>query len=954
MEKPHQQKIHTQFSSGTQASIKSKTSTVQRLVKIPNTGPQETRGSYRRCCSKVVGQRSNRNSTEHCRFLQPIFCGTQENARVEARAQSKEVQSLYERHKVQTSNHQRCQESHSAVRLGFFHRSLRRVHACTSVFRAQTVHAVCVEGNTVPIPSNSVRSLYGAQNLDNIDKTCHSSDKDKRLENNNFLGRHVMSREVKASGQNCKKVHSWSSEISWIQSKLRKVNAEGSTGVHLRGHSMEYKNNDNVNGNGQIAENQGDGTGHAGKCSNMQENHEIHGFSEFSSLRPPGGQEESKSHPKMLTGQLQQRQGLVQESASHTRSSESAEVLDTGETRTCANKTSNAPDSVGNRQYTPKLGVYHPRRGCSQTGICWRLVPESHGRTHQLQGTAVRSESTQNEPGRDPGQSYHSADRQHDSTGLSDKSRWHQVPQHVKFSMRDPRVNRQPGSRAGSILHFNHREPRGGLQVQENRDSNMDTVGQSVSENTVQIQSRDRPVCMQIGLQAPPVFYYRQEGQDGSRPGCIHPEMEFPDTLRISPAGFGSSDPQQVSTEGGKKRPGGAQTNVAGSTVLASAPVAPSSAQHAGRSAKTPKVQKRLGGFHGSRSQSSKVDQAAADPVDITRRVLRKQGFSAKVCERVALSTRKSTRTTYRQCWKEWIKFCQQHSLGFLTLYVNKLAKFVNFLFDKGWAWQTVKVHRSAICSILQPHKDKTAGSHTIIRKLMRHMFLERPPSRKVYTPWDVQILLEFLASWSPASTLTLKQLSFKTACLVALATAKRCADLALLHVSSSHMLLGKKNITFFPTFGSKTDRESHFLAPVKIEPYNEDRRLCPVFYLKLYLKKTAQFRNRPNTAGLFLSLNKYHIPVSGQTISRWVRDTIGQAGAHMSPGSLRSASVSIALTQGVALNLVIQAGDWSNTTTPNRHYFQVLVSQEQARHDAVQRAVLGFNSQGGGVAEDQ
>lgn len=62
-----------------------------------------------------------------------------------------------------------------------------------------------------------------------------------------------------------------------------------------------------------------------------------------------------------------------------------------------------------------------------------------------------------------------------------------------------------------------------------------------------------------------------------------------------------------------------------------------------------------------------------------------------------------------------------------------------------------------------------------------------------------------------------------------------------------------------------------------------------------------------------------------------------------MTPGSIRSATVSIALSMGVPLSAVMPAWVWASASTPIRHYFKVLVSEQQTREDSVQRAVLGF-----------
>ena len=100
-----------------------------------------------------------------------------------------------------------------------------------------------------------------------------------------------------------------------------------------------------------------------------------------------------------------------------------------------------------------------------------------------------------------------------------------------------------------------------------------------------------------------------------------------------------------------------------------------------------------------------------------------------------------------------------------------------------GLAWHTIGIYRSAISAFLEPHRIHKASNHPVISKLMHHFYLQHPPSRKRFDPWDVEHLLSLLESWAPASSLTTFKLAWKTATLLALVTAKRCSDLTLFFI---------------------------------------------------------------------------------------------------------------------------------------------------------------------------
>ena len=145
---------------------------------------------------------------------------------------------------------------------------------------------------------------------------------------------------------------------------------------------------------------------------------------------------------------------------------------------------------------------------------------------------------------------------------------------------------------------------------------------------------------------------------------------------------------------------------------------------------------------------------------------------------------------------------------------------------------------------------------------------------------------------------------------------------------------------------GGKTDCLGHLLPQVHIESHS-NVSLCPVFYLKAYLRHTESFRTKPDgshVTSLFLGNNRQHHPFCAKTISSWVRKVLSIAKAHMSPGSLHGVAASAALTAGVSLVSILQAGDWARVSTPARHYFSTYITTTDWHQDSEQHAVLGLS----------
>ena len=172
------------------------------------------------------------------------------------------------------------------------------------------------------------------------------------------------------------------------------------------------------------------------------------------------------------------------------------------------------------------------------------------------------------------------------------------------------------------------------------------------------------------------------------------------------------------------------------------------------------------------------------------------------------------------------------------------------------------------------------------------------------------------------------------------------CSDLTLLCIDNQHLFLQHNAAIFIPMSGGKTDHLGHLPPQVCIESHS-NVNLCPVFYLKAYLRCTESFRMKPDgshATSLFLGNNRQHRPVCAKTISSWVRKVLCVAKAHMSLGSLWGVAASAALVAGVSLVTILQAGDSTRVSTPARHYFSTYITTVDQHQDSMQCAMLSLS----------
>ena len=305
------------------------------------------------------------------------------------------------------------------------------------------------------------------------------------------------------------------------------------------------------------------------------------------------------------------------------------------------------------------------------------------------------------------------------------------------------------------------------------------------------------------------------------------------------------------------------------------------------------------------------------------RAKLAKEGFSQKVSDILLSSWRKKTASQYESAWKAWSGWCSEREINPFSTTLENILEFLADLFYKGFKFRTLGVYRSAISSNHETVDGFVIGKHPMMAKFMKGVFSLRPPEPKYFVTWDVGQVLDFLKTWSPAESLSLKQLTLKLVMLAALITAARSSsvnkmNLCFRYFKPHGVLFKVPGLT--KCAGPKRPLQNLFLAS-----FSPDRRLCFVNYLKQYEKVTKNLRQKTeNTQNLlFISYVKPHKPVTSATIARWVKTVLSLAGvngvftAHLT----RGASASAASRAGVALSDIMEAADWSRESTFKKFY---------------------------------
>jgi hypothetical protein len=271
-------------------------------------------------------------------------------------------------------------------------------------------------------------------------------------------------------------------------------------------------------------------------------------------------------------------------------------------------------------------------------------------------------------------------------------------------------------------------------------------------------------------------------------------------------------------------------------------------------------------------------------------------------------SLAKNTLSQYNVTYKLWWKFCSDSTLNPLEGSVSDVLSFLSERFNVGDSYGSLNSHRSALSLLL--------GSGICVndqtKRLLRGVFKSRPAAPKYCETWDPQIVLNYISKWYPNINLSLEKITKKTAVLLALCTAHRVQTFSLIKLDN--IKIGPSGVKIAISDIIKTSAAGKE-QPVLVLPYfNENRNICPATVIQDYIEKTREIRK--SSKNLLLTFKRPHKPATSQSISRWIKQVLGEAGVDVSvfgAHSTRHAATSAADASGVSIDTIRKTAGWTS-----------------------------------------
>ena len=272
--------------------------------------------------------------------------------------------------------------------------------------------------------------------------------------------------------------------------------------------------------------------------------------------------------------------------------------------------------------------------------------------------------------------------------------------------------------------------------------------------------------------------------------------------------------------------------------------------------------------------------------------------------------------------------FCHQRQTNPYKPGLSVALQFLQTLYDNDLSYSAINTARSALSTIITIDGSKTFGTHPVVSRYLKGVFLNRKPVPKYTSVWDVNKVLRYLKTLIPNDHISLKELTLKLVMLLSLVTAQRGQSIHMLDISG--MTLTESSCTFILLEHINTSRPGHTGPCVKFSRFTPDADICPISTLNAYLQQTANVR-QDNTQ-LLLSYVKPFKPVSRDTISRWLKMVLNEAGIDTNmfrPHSTRAASCSKVNAKSVPVMSIMQAAGWSSENTFRRFYNKPVIEDD-------------------------
>lgn len=232
--------------------------------------------------------------------------------------------------------------------------------------------------------------------------------------------------------------------------------------------------------------------------------------------------------------------------------------------------------------------------------------------------------------------------------------------------------------------------------------------------------------------------------------------------------------------------------------------------------------------------QDSPNSEAEVDSMSCIRESFSHLQLPEQVTKVLMASWRTSTKKQYHIYINKWLDFCHHRQTNPYKPGLSVALQFLQTLYDNDLSYSAINTARSALSTIITIDGSKTFGTHPVVSRYLKGVFLNRKPVPKYTSVWDVNKVLRYLKTLTPNDHISLKEL--KLVMQLSLVTAQRGQSIHMLDISG--MTVTESSCTFILLEHIKTSRPGHTGPCVKFSLFTPDADICPISTLNAYLQQ--------------------------------------------------------------------------------------------------------------------
>ena len=297
------------------------------------------------------------------------------------------------------------------------------------------------------------------------------------------------------------------------------------------------------------------------------------------------------------------------------------------------------------------------------------------------------------------------------------------------------------------------------------------------------------------------------------------------------------------------------------------------------------------------------------------RKLYKDKGISDEIAETIIQSWRPNTKCKYDTYRKQWLQFCSQRMCDPMCPTLVTVLEFLHVLRKRNLGYSVLNSARGMLSSFATI-EGYDAGKHPLVCRYMKGVYNSNPSLPKRSFTWDAGAVVRYLSSVTPKSLL---DISRKLASLLAILCGQRGRE--ILSVMDIRNTTIEENFLIIRIGDQlKTTGIKFHVGEIKFPVY-ENANVCPVKLFKQYIDVTKSLRG--STTCLFITTSKPYRPASKDTLARWIKSVLHDAGIDMTiftRHSIRSASTSKAVTK-VPIEPVLKTGGWRSMRTFANYY---------------------------------